>query len=153
MAHSHNHDIEVPKPALIAIGAMLLTVTIATGLSQLTGLGQAAAPTYERAAMLRLRFEDEADGAIGVFDGETGARLHAYDFESSHFVRTTVRALIESRRRVGIGGKPPFMLVKTNTGALVLEDPTTGKSVVLPAFSEGNADDFDVLFVAAGVET
>lgn len=146
----HSHENLVPKPMLIGIGVLIVTVVLFTAVSRLTGFATATVAEFEAEQTLMLNFTDEEDGAIGVFLAETGERLHTYPPETGGFVRTAMRALALDRRKLGVGQVPPVELVRTTENTFVLRDPATGKRVTLDAFGDDNEGQFTLLFERAG---
>ena len=148
--HDHHHDIRVPKPLLLGMGIMLACITVFAMIASFTGLGAHEANTYTQAETLALRIVDEADGGVGVYAAVTGDLIHIYEPGTGAFVRTALRALALDRQRAGIGPEPAFHLTRTMEGALLLEDPSTNKTITLDAFTAEHAASFDTLFTAKG---
>lgn len=144
--HDHHHGNMVPEPMLYAMGALVLCVLAFVTFAKLTGIGLAERTEFTPAQTLSLTFTDETDGSVGVYDAETGERIHLYPAGEGGFVRTAMRALTFDRDKHGIGQVPPFTLTRTSEGILLLEDPSTGRRVALEAFSRGSAANFDQLF-------
>ncbi|MEM9739447.1 MAG: photosynthetic complex assembly protein PuhC [Pseudomonadota bacterium] len=148
--HHHDHGNIVPEPMLYAMGALIACVLAFVTFATVTGIGIAQPPEFKSVQTLSLTFTDEADGAVGVQDAETGEQIHLYPAGEGGFVRTALRALTFDRDKYGIGQTPPFRLTRTQEGILLLEDPSTGRRVALEAFSRGSAANFDQLFDSAG---
>ncbi|MEM1149771.1 MAG: photosynthetic complex assembly protein PuhC [Pseudomonadota bacterium] len=142
----------VPEPMLYAVGGLMLFVLVFVGFAKLTGIGLAERAEFTVVRSISLNFSDEADGAVGVYHGETGERIHLYTAGEGGFVRTAMRALTYDRDKFGIGQAPPFQLTETSEGILLLEDPSTGRRVALEAFSAGNAANFQQLFDAGAAQ-
>ncbi|MEO0816630.1 MAG: photosynthetic complex assembly protein PuhC [Pseudomonadota bacterium] len=146
--HHDHHGKIVPEPMLYAMGALVFCVLAFVTFAKVTGIGVAKQTEFTSAETLSLTFADESDGAVGVYDAETGAQIHLYPAGEGGFVRTAMRALTFDRDKYGIGQTPPFTLTRTTEGILLLEDPSTGRRVALEAFSKGSAANFDQLFEA-----
>jgi putative photosynthetic complex assembly protein len=89
-----------------------------------------------------LLFFDERDGTVRVEDATSREELASFGPGTGGFVRSTVRSLVYQRRVNGIGRETPFELIDWENGALTLLDPTTGKTVELGSFGDGNRQTF-----------
>lgn len=147
-AHTHTHDIKVPKEAVIAVGLMMASVTAFVGFSSLTGIGVAHLSNEIAIERLEVRFLDEADGGVGAYDPISNETLHVFGPGQGGFVRTALRSLSANRKLAGVGPTPPYELQLSATNNVVLFDPTTGKSITLTAFGDANQNDFAQLFEA-----
>jgi putative photosynthetic complex assembly protein len=127
--------LSIPRAPLL-VGAALLLVTLAVidfgGLLGKSGNTHPGGPLVSRA----LTFEDRADGAVLVRNGETGALVTTLEPGSNHFLRGALRALTRERRKDSIGRATPFQLIAWQDGALTLEDPATGQTVAIDAFGD-----------------
>jgi putative photosynthetic complex assembly protein len=93
-------------------------------------------------------FADQPNGAIAVLDGDTAAMITAVEPKEDGFVRGVLRGFARERRSRGIGPTPPFNLILTADGSLILSDPETNREVLLNAFGPTNAQAFSRLFFA-----
>lgn len=148
----HSHDIRMPKPMLYGIAGLLIAVTAFVGLARLTGVGVADLSDEPAVERMAVRFLDEPNGGVGAYNPESGAVLHIFEPGEGGFVRTSLRSLSHNRRLAGVGPMPPYELLKSATGHVVLFDPTTGKSLTLDAFGDANENDFAQLFDAQANE-
>ena len=89
-----------------------------------------------------LRFDDLANGDIGIFDAGTGARIDTIAPGQDNFMRGMVRALVRERRKASIGRDTPFRLTAHSNGHLLLADPATGEVLDLGSFGSENIGDF-----------
>ena len=89
-----------------------------------------------------LRFDDLANGDIGIFDAGTGNRIDTIAPGQDNFMRGMVRALVRERRKAGIGKDIPFRLTAQRDGHLLFADPATGESLDLGSFGTENIGDF-----------
>lgn len=149
--HHHHHNETVPIPMLIAAGTLICAVLALTAISTVTGIGLNKEPTVVAGEnTLLVRFLDEEDGSVGVYDWASGERVHTYPAETGHFVRTTLRSLALDRKREGIGDGPPFLITVTPAGRLFLEDTVNGNTVALEAFGDMNTAEFAQLLAQKG---
>jgi len=149
MTVAHHHSPIGPRaPAIVRYGFFILAVTMVllAAVSSWTGLGRVAVEPEPAVETMSIRFADEADGGIGVYDPSTNDLIHVYAPEAGGFVRTALRALAFDRRKLGIGPEPAFELMRGESGQVTLYDPTTEKFVTLQAFGKGNAETFAQLF-------
>ena len=152
----HHHDTAVPRPLLIAVAIMVgLTIVLSAWSSYqkhvITAKRDADVKEILEAGETRTRaisFADQPNGAIAVLDGETYAMITAVEPKEDGFVRGVLRGFARERRSMGIGPTPPFQLILTTDGALVLLDPETKREVFLNAFGPTNAQAFSRLFFA-----
>lgn len=139
---AHSHDLHPPRGLLMAIGALLLFTLIGVGATQLAGAGHVTDWRALSAESVPLVFEDGADGSIVVTDPATGALLRTWEPATGGFVRTAMRSLALQRRQMGIGSGPAFVLHRTESDKLIIEDPETGEWVSLDAFGSDNVAEF-----------
>ena len=94
------------------------------------------------AEALSLSFIDEASGAVSVRDHATGALVITLQPGEDAFIRGVLRSLVRERRARGIDRAPPFRLAQWANGALIIEDPSTGRRINLRAFGATNSQAF-----------
>ena len=133
-------------PFLFVIGALIACVLVFVTFSRIAGIGVVHLENEPSVETIEVRFSDEADGGVGVYDPVTGDVIHTFGPGQGGFVRTSLRALTYQRRLAGVGKRAPFEIQKSATGNIVLHDPTTGKSLTLDAFGDVNESDFAQLF-------
>ncbi len=126
-------------PALAVVG--MITVGLAGAIA-----GRITGPTSEpergRAVAARdLRFEDRADGAVLIYDGNSTTPFEVVEGQNG-FLRGTLRGLARTRRSEGLDSSQPFHLAAWSDGRLTLDDPATGRHVELEAFGHTNAGVF-----------
>lgn len=85
-----------------------------------------------------LKFEDLPDGSIIARDATTGAELERLMPAVGGFIRVTMRSFAAERLRKGMTDAQPFVLARMNDGDLRLEDPLTGRTMLLNAFGPSN---------------
>ena len=156
MSH-HDHAEPIPRVPLLMIGGVVL---LALALAASTSLGlvaRDAVPEASRAAAgtqasdtRSLFFRDGEDGAVLIDDAETGERVARVEPGTGGFIRSTVRGLVQVRRREGIGAATPFTLTAYDNGALAIGDPTTGETRELTGFGQDNSAAFAVLLNRKG---
>lgn len=137
-----------PRGALVG-AAVVLGVAIASAAAARIGdIGvvrmHAAAPVERR----ELRFADEANGGVGIYEGAT--QIEVLPPGTNGFARGALRGLARERGRRGIGAEPPFRLTRWADGRLSLEDPTTGRRIDLEAFGPTNSAVFARLMTRPG---
>lgn len=145
---SHDHAPQVPRGALLAIGALVLASMIGAGFARISGLGAmrvAAAPTMQ---VRELRFEDRPDGGVAIHESGSGRVIQSVAPGTGGFLRGTMRGLVRERKRQGIGDDLPFRLVGHADGRLTLEDPATGRLVDIGSFGPANSAVFVQLMAA-----
>lgn len=128
-------------PRAVLLGAMALVITsmlLAYGTRQ-SGVGVTRLPTAEAVSSRMLRFEDRADGAIGVWDTQSNELVQVLAPGTNGFVRGVMRGLARDRKLLGVGHDDAFKLVRWADGRLSLEDPTTGRNIALEPFGADNS--------------
>lgn len=154
MNHSHTHENTVPRPALIAVGALLGFSLLLTAAVRIGWLERSAVPSVERAEAAvapleqrSLRFADGADGSVVITEAATDERVGMVeaDSEQGGFIRGVLRGLARERRMHNVGSEPPFTLTLWQDGSLSLVDEATGRSVEIGAFGPDNRAAFAVL--------
>ena len=86
-----------------------------------------------------LHFHDFPDGSIAALDAATGSELARILPGVGGFIRVTMRSFAAERIRKGLDDREPFLLARMVDGALRLEDPLTGRTMLLNAFGPSNA--------------
>jgi putative photosynthetic complex assembly protein len=137
---------QVPTGALIG-AAMLIAVSMAFAfVARTTDIGATRLTPSATLETLSLRFNDLADGSIGVYDTVKQRNIDVLVPGKNGFVRVVMRGLAQDRAVNGIGPDVPFTLNRRADGRLVLIDPTSGRIVTLEAFGSGNYASFEALF-------
>jgi putative photosynthetic complex assembly protein len=127
-----------PLGALVGAAALIGFTLLAVTMARITGVGQAEGPPAPAVASRELRFEDRADGAIAVYEGNGPRLVGVVGPDSGGFLRGVLRALARERRSHDAGQEAPFRLARRADGSLTLEDPSTGRLINLEAFGETN---------------
>ena len=120
------------RPILALLAAALLTTP---AFASADGLGQVVVSRD-------LLFSDRADGAVVITNAANGETISVLAPESHAFIRALMRGLVRQRVRESQGPEVPFRLTAWSSGALVLDDPATHRSVELAAFGPTNEADF-----------
>jgi putative photosynthetic complex assembly protein len=133
------HPIMSQKP-FVAIAAALGFIMALIAVSRLSGFEpESSLPTQAAEATLRLKFEDAAGGVVLVRDAATGKVIEDYGIAEGVFVRATLRALVNQRRKEGTTTQGDFRLERHNGHQLYLIDEATGRALALNAFGPSNA--------------
>ena len=142
-------DFAVHRVPLIMMGALIAITLALTSAVSLGFFERQAIPSEAREAAgtqvmatRSLLFFDEADGTVRVEDAASAEVLGRFGPGTGGFVRSTVRSLVYHRRVNGFGREIPFELIEWENGALTLQDTTTGETVELASFGEGNRQTF-----------
>ncbi len=131
----------IPRPVLLAAGALVAFSIAATGLARwLQAPAAEANPPGE--TVRALRFVDQPGGYVDVADAKTGAAITRLVPGEDGFVRSTLRSLVRERRLQGLGDGPPFEVRLDANHRVVLADPATGRRIPLDAFGPTNAAAF-----------
>jgi len=132
-----------PRGALIGAAALIGFALLVVSLARITGLGGVEIPPPPALASKELRFEDRADGAILVYEGQSPRLVDVVSPGSGGFVRGVLRALARERRSQGDQEENvPFRLSRHEDGRVTLEDLSTGRLIDLKAFGPTNEEAF-----------
>lgn len=135
-------DRRFPRGALVGAGALIAFTLVAAGTARLEALSAPPRPEIAALESRELRFEDQPDGSVAIFQAPGDRLVATLAPGTNGFVRALLRGLARERRMRGIGSEPPFRLIATADGGLILEDPATGRLVELRAFGPTNAGAF-----------
>jgi putative photosynthetic complex assembly protein len=148
-------DPSVPRPVLIAIGALLATTIVIVATvrwmadTDVSSAYRSIAIEPVRAEVT-LTFHDRADGAVVAMNVETGAEHAVVAPETGGFVRGVLRGLARERRANGISADVPFRLVLQQDGDFYLQDQSTRSAIDLRAFGPTNLEAFAVMLPPEG---
>jgi len=132
----------IHRRAVFACCVLAVLTVVMTAIIQWTGSGRYYSPQADAVAVAELRFEDEADGVVAVYDAATGARLIEYGMDEGAFVRSVMRGIARQRRMRGEGQAVPVVLSELTDGQLWLTDPTNEIEIYLGAFGPDNSSAF-----------
>ncbi|MCR9129829.1 MAG: photosynthetic complex assembly protein PuhC [Alphaproteobacteria bacterium] len=133
------------RRALAGIAVLVVITIVMTAIAQLTGAGARYTPNGEAIATAELRFEDQSNGVVAVYDGQSGARIVAFGMDEGVFVRSVMRGVARQRRLRGDDSQAPVELSRQSDGELWLTDPVTGVQIYLGAFGPDNLAAFNAL--------
>jgi putative photosynthetic complex assembly protein len=146
---SHPMRGHLPKwPALALIAIIGLTLVQALT-ARVTGAGASRVPDGVVERVLPLRFFDEPDGAIRIMRATDDRQIDLIAPTTHAFTRITMRGLVRERRKAGGNAEIPFLLQDRTDGRLILEDPVTGRRLLLNSFGTPNLQAFRRLFAAS----
>lgn len=138
--HARNMNMRFPLYGVLTAIGLAFALAINGRLEKLeAGNQQDASPIVSERD---LRFDDLANGDIGIFDASTGNRIDTIAPGQDNFMRGMVRALVRERRKASIGRDAPFRLSAHSDGHLLLADPATGEVLDLGSFGSENIGDF-----------
>jgi len=140
MSHEAFPQGNVPRGALLAVGALLLATMIAVAAVRISGM-PIRMPDADPAVTRLLRFEDRPDGGVAVIDARAGREVVVLTGEQG-FLRGALRSLSHERMRRGLGPEQPFELIGRTDGRLTLIDPATSQRIDLESFGPTNAGVF-----------
>jgi putative photosynthetic complex assembly protein len=92
-------------------------------------------------------FSDRVDGGISIRDATTGQLIGEIQPGEGGFVRGALRGFTRDRRLENPGAESPLRLAALQGGAIILEDPASGRWTDLRAFGATNVQSFtEILF-------
>ena len=127
---------------MIAIAAVLLGTMVYVFFKPERGVDLPTTIAGSKVAVVAtrdIRFQDQLDGGIEVFDANTNAVIERVAPETNGFMRGAVRSLVRERKRSGIGADKPFSIVALADARLVLRDNVTDHEIDLASFGSTNA--------------
>ncbi len=135
---------EVPKPALIVIGSVIvlsLCLAIAGSLGWI-GDPSSEPPDSAPVAQGTFLFEERSDESLVVYRMPQREPIRVIPAGEENFIRGVLRSLERERRARGVTSNAPVRLTQWANGRLSLEDPTTGERTELAAFGPTNVGAF-----------
>lgn len=137
-----------PKGVLIAMAAMLGFIIVMIGIARLTGTKMELAPLTPEAQAREIKFLDLADGALAVYDVDTGVLVQTLPPGEGGFIRGVLRSMERQRKGFQADLSEPFHLARRESGGLTLKDPITGIQLELRAYGATNEAAFGQLLQA-----
>ena len=131
-----------PRGVLLGAAALVVAVIVLAGVGRVTGLAGSQIEPATPVLSVELRFEDQPDGGVAVYDVPAGRSVALLAPGTNGFVRGVLRGMARERRQYSVGIEPPFRLTRWDNGSLSLEDPQTGRRIELGAFGATNLDAF-----------
>ena len=142
------HQNDVPRFALVTAAVLVLATTIFAGVAKRTGFGTTHVPASTAVQVRHLRFADQANGSVEVWDADAGQVISTFAPGTNAFARATLRGLARERKRESFGAEVPFTLTRWADGRLSLDDPTTTRHIDLEVFGPTNTAVFSNLMMA-----
>ncbi len=141
-------DRPFPRAALIG-AAVLITVSIGmAAMGRLTDVGTTRMPAAAIVQQRQVKFEDQRDGGIAVYDTQAQARIALLPPGTNGFLRGVLRGMVRERRSSDIGAQAPFVLTRWADGRLSITDPAIGRQINLEVFGPTNSGVFAQLLLA-----
>ena len=95
-----------------------------------------------------LRFVDLGAGEVGIYAWPEGQQIATLPPGQENFIRGVMRGLARERRGIGVGDDVPFRVTQLGDGRMTLQDPATGRVLLLDAFGPTNSGSFKNLITA-----
>jgi putative photosynthetic complex assembly protein len=133
-----------PFPRAVLVGAALLIgfVILAAAMVRITGVGGTETPLPPVVEYRELVFIDDGSGGATVrIAGEDGA-LAELRSGVDGFVLGVMRGMVRERKAYDVPQEAPYLLSLREGGALMFEDPLTGRRIDLRAFGPTNTEAF-----------
>lgn len=142
MVKKHTANIFPPRMFLAVVAALTLTL-LAIASVRLAGFQPATNLPSEAPLQSRvLKFEDHEKGRVVVRDASDGALIAEFGTGEGAFIRATVRALVNDRKRNSITRSGNFRLAAYSQQQLFLIDEASGRVIALNAFGPTNTAAF-----------
>lgn len=137
----HHHDIDLPKPLLLAAGFLIVGSLLLAYWGRQTGVGRVQIEQSAVVAQHELRLLPQGDGTIAVYLTD-GTLVRLLPIEQAGFVSGVLRGFSRGRSLAKVPADVPYALIRYADGQLVLEDTATRERVVLDVFGPTNAKTF-----------
>jgi putative photosynthetic complex assembly protein len=134
-----------PRGMLIAAGLLILSSLIFAAVARHTGYGATRLELGTVAATREVIFTDEREGMISAFDASTGERIADIQNIGNGFVGVVLKGFARDRSVAGLKKDLPFRISTIADGRSMIEDPSTGRIVMLGAFGADNLKAFSQL--------
>lgn len=143
------------KSNISPLAVLLLGLAVVLALAFVAGQRLSGAQPTQVAASVAVekravRFEDRADGSVGVFDVGAAEPFDVIAPQTGGFLRGTLRGLARARKLNNTDKEPPFELTRWADGRLSLSDPQTGREISLEPFGPSNYAVFKRLLTLKG---
>lgn len=145
MSDKPAHAQTIPRPILIAAGAMVCLAITLAGFGQVSNIGRSSVPKAEAVMSKEFWFAERGDGKMVVHD-ENG--LAAMDPANAGFLLGVVRGLGRERTLQGADPDAPYTLTRWSDGRLSLLDRETGHEIQISAFGADNIHTFASLLTS-----
>lgn len=134
-----------PKGVLLAAALLVVSSIVFATVARVTGYGATRLELGAVAASRDVKFTDERAGMISAFDAATGARIADIPNSGNGFVGVVIKGFARDRILAGQKLDQPFRISTLADGRSMIEDPTTGRIVMLGAFGADNLKAFSQL--------
>jgi putative photosynthetic complex assembly protein len=133
------HPVMSQKPFVAIIAVLGFIMALIAG-ARLSGFEpESSLPMQAAEETITLKFEDAANGVVLVRDASSGKVIEDFGVGEGAFLRATLRALVNQRRKEGVTTQGDFRLERHNGRQFYLIDEATGRALALNAFGPGNA--------------
>jgi putative photosynthetic complex assembly protein len=131
---------------MVPIALVLASVISMIAIARTNGLRPEQSLPHEAALAQRLlHFEDASHGSVIVRDAKTGVVIQQFASGEGAFLRATLRALVNDRKKKGIKTTDDFRLEVHKGPQLFLIDQASGRTISLNAFGPTNTAVFAAL--------
>jgi putative photosynthetic complex assembly protein len=128
-----------PQKPVIAVAGLMMVTVLLVGSMRLAGYHpDPTLPTTTSDAARFIKAEDASEGRVIVRDAKTGEELTTFHRGEGSFFRAALRALVNTRKHMGLPVGGDFRLESHNGSQLFLIDDTSGKVLPLNAFGPAN---------------
>lgn len=138
-SHGHHHEQKIPRGILIGAGALLAASLALAAQARNNAAPEVHAPIQ---VAVDLQFDDRPDGGVEIIDVASGETVSVVPPEQGGFIRGVMRGMVRTRKLESIPADAPFRLIRHADGALVVEDPISGRRVDLRSFGRTNHQAF-----------
>lgn len=137
------HDVPKIPGAVLGAAALLIAVSIALAvLAKTTDIGATRLSVAPPAQARDFYFTLNSDESVSVRDAKTKALVAALPASGHGFIKILLKDFAQQRSASGIAETLPLRLSRREGGEPVMEDPATGRIILLNAFGKSNANAF-----------
>jgi putative photosynthetic complex assembly protein len=141
---------QFPKAVLVAATCLIGFTMIFAALARYADIGATRLDTSGVVASREVRFSEQAGGAIKVDDAATGREIALIPAAGNGFVGVVLKGYGRDRGLAGIGAEAPYRISTLADGRSIIEDPTSGRVVMLGAFGPDNLKAFSQIIAQTG---
>jgi putative photosynthetic complex assembly protein len=134
-----------PRPMLLGAGALIVVTLLGTAAASIANIGATRLDTSDVRSTRDVRFVEMAGGMVRATDATTGMTIADIASAGNGFVGVVIKGFSRDRALAGTAPNTAYRLKTLSDGRTLIEDPTSGRIVMLGAFGSDNLKAFTQL--------